>query len=266
MSSTRPNDSYTHGHHHSVLAVHSWRTARNSAAYLLPHLRSGQSLLDVGCGPGTITTDLATYVAPGRVVGLDRSKTVVSTARESAKDPSVEFVAGDVYALDFADGSFDVVHAHQLLQHLSDPVAALREMARVAKPGGLLAVRDVDFGTAVSYPDLTDQWLSIYLEMARRAGAEPNAGRHLKAWAHRAGLTVVRCSATAWCFASTEERQWWGGSYAQRVVEADYARAAVEQGVSTAERNEQVAAAWRAWVEHPDGFVSLTHGEILARP
>ena len=71
---------YTHGHHESVLRSHTWRTAENSSAYLLPHLRAGQSLLDVGCGPGTITADLALLVAPGEVVGLDAGAEVVAQA------------------------------------------------------------------------------------------------------------------------------------------------------------------------------------------
>ena len=75
---------YTHGHHESVLRSHTWRTAENSAAYLLPHLRPGLSLLDIGCGPGTITVDLARLVAPGQVVGLDASAEVVAQAEVRA--------------------------------------------------------------------------------------------------------------------------------------------------------------------------------------
>src|SRR5215468_6429208 len=107
---------YTHGHHESVLRSHRWRTAENSAAYLLPSLRRGMSVLDVGCGPGTITVDLARRVAPGSVVGVDREEAPLVEARELAVDvPNLEFVVGDVYALQFAGASFDLVHAHQVL-------------------------------------------------------------------------------------------------------------------------------------------------------
>ncbi|MGH9018725.1 MAG: methyltransferase domain-containing protein, partial [Acidimicrobiales bacterium] len=116
---------YTHGHHASVLRSHLWRTAENSAAYLLPHLRPGLEVLDIGCGPGTITADLARRVAPGRVVGLDRAPDVVDRARADAAGATdaravtaLSFVVGDTYALGYPNASFDVVHAHQVLQHL----------------------------------------------------------------------------------------------------------------------------------------------------
>src|SRR5262245_26042507 len=114
-------DVYTHGHHESVLRSHRWRTAENSAAYLLPELRPGMRLLDIGCGPGNITVDLARRVAPGPTLGIDRAEDVVVQARAHAESQHVEVEVrvGDVYALDLPNGSFDVVHAHQVLQHLT---------------------------------------------------------------------------------------------------------------------------------------------------
>jgi SAM-dependent methyltransferase len=148
-------DTYTHGHADPVLQSHRWRTVENSAAYLIPSLRPGLDLLDVGCGPGTITVDLAARVAPGRVLGIDVSADPLGEARSAAERAGVPvtFEVGDVYALAAPDDSFDVVHAHQVLQHLTDPVAALREMARVCRPGGVVAVRDVDYA-ATTYTDL----------------------------------------------------------------------------------------------------------------
>src|SRR5665213_1303064 len=150
-----PDVPYTHGHHDSVLRSHRWRTADNSAAYLLPHLHPGLDLLDVGCGPGTITVDLAARVAPGSVVGIDASAEVIAEARSVADreaTSNVTFRVGDVFALPFDDGSYDVVHAHQVLQHVGDPVAALAEMRRVCRPGGLVAARDADYPAVSLYP------------------------------------------------------------------------------------------------------------------
>src|ERR1700722_15674899 len=187
------NDTYTHGHHDSVLRSHRWRTAENSAAYLLPYLKPGLDLLDVGCGPGTITVDLAARVSPGRVIGVDREPAVVAEATgllEEGATGNVEFRTGDVYSLGFADQSFDVVHAHQVLQHLSDPIAALVDMRRVLRPGGILAVRDSDYGGFVWAPSdpLLDRWLELYHQVSSRNGAEADAGRHLLGWAQAAGL------------------------------------------------------------------------------
>src|SRR4051794_20412666 len=132
-------NAYTHGHHESVLRSHRWRTAENSCGYLLPMLAPGLRLLDVGCGPGTITMDLAALLGPrGRVVALERTEEALDLARAEAatRDTrNVDFAVGDVTALDLPDDSFDVVHAHQVLQHVADPVLALREMGRVCRPG-----------------------------------------------------------------------------------------------------------------------------------
>lgn len=264
----RSSETYAHGHHASVLRVHRRRDVANSAGYLVDELRPGRSVLDIGCGPGSITVDIARRVAPGRVVGIDSARPVLDEARELARTtPGVDvgFDVGDVYALDIGDDTFDVVHAHQVLQHLADPVAALREMRRVCRPGGVVAARDVDYASAVSAPEVTADWLAVYDTMARRGGGEPNAGRMLLGWARRAGLHYVESGADCWCFSTPDERAWWGGAWAERAVSSDYAVASVEQGLSTPERNQEIARRWRAWVDAPDGWFAITHGWVRAR-
>lgn len=262
-------DTYTHGHADAVLQSHRWRTAENSAAHLLPHLRAGQALLDVGCGPGTITVDLAERVAPGQVVGLDVSPDPLAEARELAarRRVPVEFAVGDVYALDAADDSFDVVHAHQVLQHLTDPVAALREMARVCRPGGVVAVRDVDYATVTWFPadEGLDRWLDLYSRVARYNGAEPDAGRRLLAWAHAAGLRDVTATTSAWCYASPAEREWWGTSWAGRATASSFAEQALAYGLATPADLDGIAAAWLRWAAADDGWLGMLHGELIVR-
>jgi 2-polyprenyl-3-methyl-5-hydroxy-6-metoxy-1,4-benzoquinol methylase len=260
-------DTYTHGHAESVLQSHRWRTAENSAGYLLPSLRPGLDLLDVGCGPGTITVDLAARVAPGRVVGLDVSANPLTEACAAAERAGVEvtFEVGDVYALAPADGSFDVVHAHQVLQHLTDPVAALREMARVCRPGGVIAVRDVDYGAFVTFPadEGLDRWLDLYYRVARRNDGEPDAGRRLLSWAHAAGLRDVVATTSSWCYASPAERDWWGNSWAGRATESSFAEQAVSYGLASGEELAEIAAAWLRWAKADDGWLGMLHGELL---
>jgi SAM-dependent methyltransferase len=262
---------YTHGHHESVLRSHQWRTAENSAAYLLPHLSSGTTVLDVGCGPGTITADFATLVTPARVVALEVSEGALAVARNEIVRrglTNVDFVIGDVNALEFADDTFDVVHAHQVLQHLGDPVAALREMRRVTKPDGVIAIRDSDYAAFAWYPRLPglDEWLALYERIARGNGGEPDAARHLLAWAHAAGFTDVAAGSSTWLFATPADRQWWGGMWAERILKSSLADTALSTGAATTEDLQRIADAWRTWANDDDGWMSLLHGELIVKP
>lgn len=258
---------YTHGHHPSVLRSHSWRTVANSAAYLRDRLTPDAGVLDVGCGPGTITVEMATLVAPGRVIGIDDAEEALERAREAADGvANVEFRAGDVYALDFADASFDVVHAHQVLQHVTEPVPALREMARVCRAGGVVAARDSDYAGMHWFPQVPelDAWLELYRSLARANGGEPEAGRRLLSWARAAGLTDVAATASVWCFAAPAERHWWGDMWADRVTESAFARQAVDRGLATRDELDRLAHGWRTWARCDDGWFVVPHGEIVA--
>ena len=262
-------DTYTHGHHESVLSSHRWRTAENSAAYLLPLLAPGMRLLDVGCGPGTITLDLGARLAPGWTVGVDREAGVVAEAQrllESRPISGVEFRTADVYALEFDDESFDVVHAHQLLQHLSDPVAALVEMRRVLRSNGVLAVRDSDYGGFVWAPSdpLLDRWMRLYHDVCAHNGADADAGRSLLGWAQTAGFTEIQPSSSTWTFAEPTSRQWWGELWADRMVFSSVAEQAVDYGLSSHDELQAIAAAWRNWLEQDDGFFVVVHAELIA--
>lgn len=264
-----PDDTYTHGHHASVLRSHSMRTVENSAAYLIPQLTPGRTVLDIGCGPGTITTGLAERVTPGQVVGIDREPGPLDSATADARGKgldNVQFRIGDAYALDFPDGSFDVVHAHQVLQHLTDPVAALVQMRRVGRPGGVVAVRDADYAAMTWFPASSrlDRWLEIYRHLARHNGAEPDAGRRLRSWAVAAGFTDLTCTASAWCFATADERAWWAGTWAQRVTESALAEQAVAAGISTRDELATLATGWLDWAAEPDAWFAVLHAEVLA--
>ncbi len=261
-------DTYTHGHHTSVLRSHAWRTVENSAAYLVPHLRPGASLLDVGCGPGTITADLAERLAPGSVVGIDAAAAIIDQARAANPLDNLRFDVDDCYHLSFSDGSFDVVHAHQVLQHLSDPVAALVEMRRVVKPDGVVAVRDADYGGMFWYPRLDglDRWMALYQAVARRNRAEPDAGRRLVAWSREAGFEAVTPSASAWCFATAADRRWWGQLWSERVQESALAVHAIEYGIADGADLARLGQVWIDWSEHPDAWFAVVNGEVILRP
>ena len=264
------NERYTHGHHESVLRSHTWRTVANSAAYLIPEIETGHTVLDVGCGPGTITIDLAGRVSPGSVVGIDASPDVIAQASATAIDrgiANVRFDTGDAYALDFADDSFDIVHSHQTLQHLADPSAALREMYRVTKPGGVVAVRDADYGGMIWFPALPGltRWMATYQSVHRSNGAEPDAGRHLRYWAVQAGLPDVTATGSTWCFASDDDRAWWGGMWADRVRNSSFADQAIERGFATDAEIDDIRATWLQWIDEPGAWFAIPNGELICR-
>jgi SAM-dependent methyltransferase len=260
-------ETYTHGHAESVLRSHRWRTVENSAAYLVDRLTPGTDVLDVGCGPGTITIDLAQRVAPGRVVGIDAAADAIAAARDAAAGvTNLELAVGDVYALDHPDSSFDVVHAHQVLQHLADPVAALREMRRVCRPDGVVAARDSVYRAMSWFPAAAalDRWLEVYCAVAAANGGEPDAGSRLRGWAFEAGFREVTASASAWCYATADERAWWGGLWADRVETTALGSRAVELGLAAPADLTEMADAWRTWAAAPDAWFAVLHGEILA--
>lgn len=267
---TVPAEHYSHGHHESVLRSHSWRTVENSAAYLVPHLTSGTTILDVGCGPGTITIDLAARVAPAKVVGIDASPEVLEKAIDLAAErdvDNVEFVVGNGYELDYEDGSFDVVHAHQVLQHLSDPVAMLREMRRVRAPEGVVAARDVDYGACFWHPASPGlrQWQDLVSAVYRSNGTEPDAGRRMKSWAMDAGFASVTSTASIWTFNSEVDREWWGSMWETRILQSALAVDAIDAGLAHQDDLIDISRAWRDWINEPDGWFAMPHGEITCR-
>ena len=261
---------YTHGHSAAVLSAHSRRGAADSAAYLLAHLRAGMDLLDVGCGPASITADLAERVAPGRVVGLDAAAGALEAARATLRErglsEQVELTCGDIMALPFEDASFDVVHAHQVLQHLADPVGALAEMRRVTRPGGIVAVRDAVYSAMTWFPEPAglEQWRSVYMATARANGGEPDAGSRLLSWARAAGFTDVTASAATWCYATPADRAWQSETWAQRCL-TSFGPQAVELGLADSADLETMAEAWRQWGGSEDAWFVVVHGEVIAR-
>lgn len=259
---------YTHGHHESVLRSHRSRTALNSAAYLLPLLKPTDRLLDVGAGPGTITVDLAeivdavtaTEIGPAE---LDLTKATVAERGST----NIYLQVADIHALEFPDASFEVTHVHQVLQHVVDPVQALRELARVTKPGGIVAARESDYSGFCWWPrlPLLDKWLDLYRSAARANGGEPDAGRRLLSWAHAAGLTVVTATSSTWCYATPQERAWWGGMWADRILDSAIARQITDTGLATTAELREISDAWKEWADDEDGWFSILHGEIICR-
>jgi len=169
--------------------------------------------------------------------------------------------------LDEADGSFDVVHLHQVLQHLGDPVAALVALRRVLAVDGVLAARDSDYSAFTWAPadPALDRWLELYLAVTRRNGHDACIGPKLVGVALEAGFGSVEASSSTWTYAAPAARTWWGGLWADRVRYSRFGEQAVTYGLSSRDELEVIAAAWLRWASAPDGVFVVPHVEILAR-
>ena len=263
------DETYQHGHHASVVADHAKRTAEVCAAFFLPLLTPGMRVLDVGCGPGTITAGLARRVAPGETIGIDMAPGVIETAMalvNSGSTDGLAFEVGNVYQPRFAADSFDAIFAHQVLQHLSRPSEALLRMRALLASGGVLGVREVDWGGTTFYPDnaAMRRFLELYYELARRNGGEPNAGRHLRRWLREAGFAETRVSTSTTCYADPAATREWGETYAERTLHSNIGDKAVAYGLATPRELASIAAGWRAWGKDPDAFFCLSHTEVVA--
>lgn len=259
---------YTHGHHDSVLESHRNRTIANSAHYAQKYFTPGTNVLDIGSGPGTITADIAKRVAPGEVTAVEINTAAAELTRAELSRQQVtnaRVVVADVHNLGFDNKTFDVVHAHQVLQHVTNPVGALEEMGRVCRENGVIAARDSDYGRFDWAPRLPhlDQWLSLYREAAYANGGEPDAGRYLQQWAYDAGFTDVKATSSRWEYTTAEQRQWWGEMWAERILKSDLTSQLLKENRATQLELEEISAAWRAWLAKPDAWYVVHHNEIL---
>jgi ubiquinone/menaquinone biosynthesis C-methylase UbiE len=243
-------------------AVHARRTGQ-AAAFLMPHLRSGMRLIDCGCGPGSITVDLARAVAPAEAIGVDLRADALTQGRTLARErgiANVAFQAASVYQLPYADNSFDAAFACAVLQHLALPLTALKEMRRVLKPGGVIGIADGSSTITFRYP--TNPLLQAY-DKLRGLEREYNTGRPydalaLRALLREAGFARTQASGTLVTEAgppagSLEETRRAARNHLIR-LRGPLGRLAVAQGWASREELEQMSEALSAWGEAPDAF------------
>jgi SAM-dependent methyltransferase len=216
-------------------------------------------VLDIGCGPGSITFELAEQVAPGLVTGVDQSEWALLAAHRTARAhqiDNVDFTLGNALALPFPSNTFDVAHAHQVLHHVDDPVLGLREMERVVRPGGWIATRDADLTGVLAAPRPAgfDDWRRREHAAIARRGPEQAPARY-RQWAREAHLHDVRIGSSLRTYSEPEARTWWAR------------RAAAMGGTlpmeATQSRVRRGDADWLEWATHEDASVSVLHVEML---
>ena len=239
------------------------RSAERNAAFLLPHLQAGQRLVDIGCGPGAITAGLAARVAPGAVVGVDRDDTYVAMARERWDAPNLRFEVGDAAALPLEDDSADVAFLHAVLQHVESPEAVLREVRRVVRPGGTVAVGDADLDGFLLHPRTEALERAVALDGRTRRNRD--VGRRLPELLLAAGFEDVELSVTT-NVATGPTTAAVAGSAAARLTAAPFVERAVAEGwAADADELQVMADAWRRWAEAPGATFVTLWCQALAR-
>ena len=263
---------YALGYGKGTTATHDNRTAANSARFLVDHLEPYMRILDIGCGPGSISCGLAELVPQGSVVGIDVSPTVLELAKSNAasKDlQNISFQIGNVLeGLPFPDHSFDVVFTHQCLVHLSDPVKAIREMKRLCRVGGIVASREGDAHVWYPKSDVLEGFIELAGETMRRAGVhEPAAGRHLHVWARQAGFKSdeIEKSVSGTCTASPAKRERFRMFVHDQLGEKSMMRAGALRMGKTKEELDEILKAIDDWAQNEDGWVSMMCGEVICR-
>ncbi|KAI0109874.1 UbiE family methyltransferase [Daldinia grandis] len=249
---------YLNGGDPNVTKFYDSRRAASCCAYLIPYLKPNYTILDVGCGPGSITADLAALVPNGRVVGVDLSPEIVAQANEQYQAANLSFQVGDAENVDtqFAGTSFDVVHAHMCLLHLDQPVGALKAWYRLCKPGGMIACRDGKNFDIVSLqpelPVIRKTW-PLYEDWMRYRGSDPEAGLHKEEWVRQAGWLMGYEGGK---LVLDDSRQ--PHSVPIGPIFGPFLDRLIREGRTTAEEMDEVDQAWKKWLAtEGHEFVSL---------
>lgn len=264
MADQRPNrEVYSQRDNPGLETWFATRQAAREAAFFLPHLRSGMQVLDVGCGPGSITLGLAEVVIPGEVVGIDIRESQVQRASDLAAErgaANVRFEVGDVYRLSFPNRSFDAVFAHVVLMHLREPVQALAEIRRVLRPGGIAGIREPDFGAVLFTPatPLLEQWFALMIRVFRHHGGDPYMARHLRHLLLEAGFVRAEVSSSTRNAGSLEETRR-NAAY----LKTWSVRTALAEGWVTQATVDAMWAEIDAWAERPDALFVATYCEAV---
>lgn len=237
------------------------RTAASHAVFFLSHLKSGMSLLDAGCGSGSITFGLAEAVAPGQVVGVDVATKQIegaSAAAEARGITNVVFQTGNVYEMPFPDDSFDAVFSHAVLEHLSNPLRALKEFRRVLTPGGIVGVRAPDVSGNLADPAWHEPTGVKIMELMSRLiehnGGNWYVGREMKRLLREAAFQIEELGASYNCSETPESLRQFAQMVAATVCGGTAADQLVELGWTDREELERTAQWALSWAEGPDAF------------
>lgn len=259
---------YTMGYSPEFLQLLDRRNVESNAGYLLPLLEPGMRVLDFGCGPGTLTVGLASAVQPGEVHGIDMEASQIELARAAAAAGGHENMTlhvGNVYDLPFEDNFFDVAHCHAVLMHVPDTAAALAEVKRVLKPGGIIASREMIADASFIEPageHVPEAW-ATFMRLLAANGGHPGMGRELKRRLLEAGFTDIRASGSFDYFDTAEEVAFLHGFIVSWFFLPEVVAAATQYGLATHGQFEQWRLEIDQWREEPGAVGGLAFGEAI---
>jgi SAM-dependent methyltransferase len=268
------------GYYGSAAARHiAGRTAADNADFFLGYLKPGMTLLDCGCGPGTITLGLAEVVTPGLVTGIDLDQQSIDSGRANAAQigvTNVRFEVGDVYKLPFPDNSFDAAFEHYLFLHLRQPLAAMREILRVLKPGGAFGTRNPAHNRNIvgTTDPLVRRAERLWIRWGRHrldagtGGSNYRIGLRLSSLLIQAGFIEAEVSASFENLRPPLGAQWYGELMAERFERAGAGSirdGATRMGWIDDESISQMAPAWRQWANSPDSYFAMANVGVVAR-
>ncbi len=247
---------------------HAARTADKSAAFFLPYLKQGMSLLDCGCGPGTITIGIADAVAPGRVVGIDLYEPRLEQARALAAERganNLSFQVASVYELPFEDDTFDAAFENEMLEHIDDPEKAAREIHRVIRPGGVFGARDNDHDGLLwgSLLPALNSLPDFFRAFRSRQGINFYLGKELRGLLRHAGFENVVASASVESAGTTEAMMREAGRMVSVLEAPETRQIALDHHLADEAMLKRWAAAMREWGAHPDSFHVTIHCEAV---
>lgn len=247
--------------YHKMWKTFDERTAQGYAAHLLPHLKPNSRVLDVGCGRGSITRDLACLVPQSGVLGIDINATLIDAAKSRATERhirNIDFMVMDANALEtMPSASFDVIHEHQVLFHLPDPVPILKELHRILKPGGILSMRDN--ASLHHYPELPMMQRYIRLSMEHTNANKEGIGFGL--WNHSAAQEAGFAKGRIECSS-------WGWSWKDPQTFVDFAKNSARQillakGAMSEAELDQAEKEWEEWASTPQARLQGLEGAVL---
>ena len=254
QASEIPN--YTVGFSDELLEIFRRFTAEANPAHQLPYLRPGLRVLDFGCGPGTISVGCPRpWCRASCMAWTWRSRR--STFARSLAEPNglnnAIFHLGDVTDLPFDDGFFDVAQCHNVLMHIPDTAAALAEVKRVLKPGGIIGCREMICRSSFTHPDfdiIRKAW-DMFEDLLEADNAHPQMGKDMKQHLLNAGFANIRMTASFDIYSTPADV-----AFIHRVAQMwflapEFMERAIRYGAASRDLCDAIADAYDRWKKHP---------------